>query len=96
MNNARVKGWQVTFMVHGVPEEQTPVQVVVEGSIGDISSNTWQDEDAIFYSDDDHVIRIAQDAVFDLFDEEVEPSQIQWVETVDLHPDQRHSRADAG
>lgn len=81
------KGWQITFAVHDVPEDMTPVQVIVEGEIGDISVNTWQAKEAIFYLDEDHVIRIAQDAVFDLFEEEITPDQIQWVETAELHPD---------
>jgi len=75
------KGWTFTFRVE---DQEDPARVVVLGEVGNVEENTWMDEDALFYMDDDHAMQIAKDALLDHLDEELEAW---WIETRDFHPD---------
>ena len=85
-------GWQFTFSIQGegVPPDQPPIRVVVEGEIGNKSLNSWEEDAVVYYENEAEAIRIAQEAVRDLF---VGPTgaiplqYIVWIETVELHQD---------
>ena len=85
-------GWQFTFSIQGegVPPDQPPIRVVVEGEIGNVNDNMWEADSIVYYGDEAEARRIAQEAVRDLF---VGPTgaiplnYVVWTETVELHKD---------
>lgn len=87
MSANKNKGWTFRFAVYmGLePDKDIDARVVVLGEVGDVNLNTWDDEEALFYEDEEHARSIAMYVVLDKYDMPMD--RVQWIETSDYHPD---------
>jgi hypothetical protein len=85
-----VKGWRFTFTVDDEDYTGDPIVVLVEGEVGDIGRNTWMEGDTIYFTDEDHAMRVGRDAAWDYITDGqfyINREQVVWLETAKLHPD---------
>lgn len=85
MNANSNKGWTFRFLVNTGNAEPEDMRVVVLGEVGDVTKNSFMDEDALFYMGEDHAEAIAKDAIEEEFG--VDRADMRWIETADYHPD---------